>query len=196
MLMYDCFDYHGHQCIAFELLGLLKKFQVFSLTIIISGQSVFDFLKDNNYTPYPIEHVRQIAYELCLSVSFLHANRLTHTDLKPENILFYNSDYSRDYITEEDRQCGKKARVLKNSEIRLIDFGSTTFDHEHHSTIVQTRHYRAPEVVMELGMRNIFPSEMFLLKCFWPRLGSILRRLVRGLHHLRAGDGFHDVRYP
>jgi len=133
--MYDWFDYHGHMCIAFELLG----------------KSVFDFLKDNNYSPYPIEHVRQISYELCLSVSFLHANRLTHTDLKPENILFYNSDYSRDYITEEDRQCGKKARVLKNSEIRLIDFGSTTFDHEHHSTIVQTRHYRAPEVVMELG---------------------------------------------
>lgn len=42
-------------------------------------------------------------------------------------------------------------RVLKSPEIRLIDFGSTTFDHEHHSTIVQTRHYRAPEVVMELG---------------------------------------------
>jgi len=56
VLMYDCFDYHGHQCIAFELLGL----------------SVFDFLKDNNYCGYPVEHVRQMAYELCLSVSFLH----------------------------------------------------------------------------------------------------------------------------
>jgi len=133
--MYDWFDYHGHMCIAFELLG----------------KSVFDFLKDNSYTPYPIEHVRQIAYELCLSVSFLHANRLTHTDLKPENILFFNSDYYKEYISAEDREQGRKVRVLKSPEIRLIDFGSTTFDHEHHSTIVQTRHYRAPEVVMELG---------------------------------------------
>ena len=57
VLMYDCFDYHGHQCIAFELLGLSTHFQVFSLTIIISGQSVFDFLKDNNYHPYPVEQV-------------------------------------------------------------------------------------------------------------------------------------------
>jgi len=133
--MYDWFDYHGHKCIAFELLG----------------KSVFDFLKDNNYSAYPIEHVRQIAYELCLSVSFLHANRLTHTDLKPENILFHDSDYYKDYLTQEDRDEGKKVRILKNPEIRLIDFGSTTFDHEHHSSIVQTRHYRAPEVVMELG---------------------------------------------
>ena len=116
---------------------------------------MFDFLKDNNYAAYPIEHVRQIAYELCLSVSFLHANRLTHTDLKPENILFRNSDYDKEYLTQEDREEGRKVRILKNPEIRLIDFGSTTFDHEHHSSIVQTRHYRAPEVVMELGMDGV-----------------------------------------
>ena len=30
-----------------------------------------------------------------------------------------------------------QVRLLKNPEIRLIDFGSTTFDHEHHSSIVQ-----------------------------------------------------------
>ena len=116
----------------------------------VSGKSVFDFLKDNNYTAYPIEHVRQIAYELCLSVSFLHAHHLTHTDLKPENILFFDSDYYRDYIPD-DKNEEKKVKILRNPEIRLIDFGSTTFDHEHHSSIIQTRHYRAPEVVMELG---------------------------------------------
>ena len=95
--------------------------------------------------------MRQVAYELCLSVNFLHEHRLTHTDLKPENILFLSSDYFKVYVSQEDREQGRKVRVLKNPEIRLIDFGSTTFDHEHHSTIVQTRHYRAPEVVMELG---------------------------------------------
>jgi len=129
--MYDWFDYHGHICIAFEILGL----------------SVFDFLKDNNYIPYPIEHVRQIAYELCLSVSFLHNHRLTHTDLKPENVLFRKSDYYMVYLEKER----KKVRILHNPEVRLIDFGSAVFDHEYHSTIVQTRHYRAPEVIMELG---------------------------------------------
>lgn len=41
-------------------------------------------------------------------------------------------------------------RRIKRTDIRLIDFGSATFDHEHHSTIVSTRHYRAPEVI--LGM--------------------------------------------
>ena len=39
-------------------------------------------------------------------------------------------------------------RIVKSSDMRLIDFGSATFDHEHHSTVVSTRHYRAPEVVL------------------------------------------------
>eukprot|EP00088_Acartia_fossae_P054831 TRINITY_DN6330_c0_g1_i1.p1 TRINITY_DN6330_c0_g1~~TRINITY_DN6330_c0_g1_i1.p1 ORF type:complete len:573 (-),score=104.11 TRINITY_DN6330_c0_g1_i1:1256-2974(-) len=126
--MYDWFDYHGHKCIAFQLLG----------------KSVFDFLKDNNYEPYPIEHVRSIAYELTLAVNFIHTHHLTHTDLKPENILFFDSSK-----TKTDKKTRKE--VLLNPEIRLIDFGSATFDHEHHSSIIQTRHYRAPEVILKLG---------------------------------------------
>ena len=152
MEMIDWFDYHGHMCIAFEILGKNLQTLYVSSQSVAAGKSVFDYLKDNNYSPYPLEHVRQISYELCLSVAFLHAHRLTHTDLKPENILFYCSDYSKDYANTADREEGRKTRVLKDPQIRLIDFGSTTFDHEHHSSIVQTRHYRAPEVVMELGM--------------------------------------------
>lgn len=37
---------------------------------------------------------------------------------------------------------------MKRTDVKLIDFGSATFDHEHHSTIVSTRHYRAPEVIL------------------------------------------------
>ena len=89
-----------------------------TLKTFFTGKSVFDFLKDNSYTPYPIEHVRQIAYELCLSVSFLHANRLTHTDLKPENILFFNSDYYKEYISAEDREQGRKVeKLVKNVDL-------------------------------------------------------------------------------
>jgi len=39
-------------------------------------------------------------------------------------------------------------RRIRCTDIRLIDFGSATFDDDHHSTIVSTRHYRAPEVIL------------------------------------------------
>lgn len=139
----DWFDYYGHMCIAFSLLGL----------------SVFDFLKENNYIAYPIEQVRHIIYQLCISVKFLHDNELTHTDLKPENILFVNSDYDVIYNSRKKRD----ERIVKNTEIRVIDFGSATFDWEHHSTIVSTRHYRAPEVILELGWSH--PCDVWSIGC-------------------------------
>jgi len=37
---------------------------------------------------------------------------------------------------------------VKCADIRVIDFGSATYEDEHHSHIVSTRHYRAPEVVL------------------------------------------------
>jgi len=36
----------------------------------------------------------------------------------------------------------------KSSAIKLIDFGSTTYDNQNHSSIVSTRHYRAPEIIL------------------------------------------------
>ncbi|CAO1421714.1 unnamed protein product [Diamesa serratosioi] len=141
--MLDWFDFHGHICIAFEMLGL----------------SVFDFLRENNYEPYPMETVRHIAYQLCYSVRFLHENKLTHTDLKPENILFVDSDHSTTFNARKNREI----RKVKNTDIRLIDFGSATFDHEHHSTIVSTRHYRAPEVILELGWAQ--PCDVWSIGC-------------------------------
>ncbi|KAF4521967.1 hypothetical protein B566_EDAN009495 [Ephemera danica] len=98
-------------------------------------------VKDNNYQPYPLEQVRHMGYQLCYAVKFLHENRLTHTDLKPENILFVDSDYEIAYNPKKKRD----VKRVKRTDVRLIDFGSATFDHEHHSTIVSTRHYRAPE---------------------------------------------------
>nr|XP_033322405.1 serine/threonine-protein kinase Doa isoform X3 [Megalopta genalis] len=162
--MLDWFKYHGHMCIAFEMLGL----------------SVFDFLRDNSYQPYPLEHVRHIGYQLCYAVKFLHDNKLTHTDLKPENILFVDSDY--DIIHQSKRR--KIIRRVKRTDIRLIDFGSATFDQEHHSTIVSTRHYRAPEVILELGWSQ--PCDVWSIGCilFELHLGITLFQTHDNREHL------------
>ncbi|XP_068128668.1 dual specificity protein kinase CLK3 isoform X1 [Hyperolius riggenbachi] len=143
VLMWDWFEYHGHMCIVFELLG----------------KSTFDFQKENNFLPYPLSQIRHIAFQLCHAVKFLHDNKLTHTDLKPENILFVNSEFSTAY--NEEKKCDVKH--IKNSSIRVVDFGSATFDHEYHTTIVATRHYRPPEVILELGWSQ--PCDVWSIGC-------------------------------
>lgn len=52
----------------------------------------------------------------------------------------------------EDGKKKKALRVVEDASVRLIDLGSATFDHEHHSTIVSTRHYRAPEVILGMSL--------------------------------------------
>ncbi|VDM40575.1 unnamed protein product [Toxocara canis] len=160
----DHFDYHGHMCLVFDLLGL----------------SVFDFMKANDYQAYPMDQARYIAYQLCYSVKFMHDHRLTHTDLKPENILFVNSEYR----LVEDGKKKKPLRVVEDASVRLIDLGSATFDHEHHSTIVSTRHYRAPEVILELGWSH--PCDVWSIGCilFELYLGMTLFQTHDNREHL------------
>ncbi|XP_076362106.1 serine/threonine-protein kinase Doa-like [Tachypleus tridentatus] len=160
----DWFNYHGHICISFEMLGL----------------SVFDFLKENGYQPYTIDQVRHIGYQLCYSVKFLHENQLTHTDLKPENIMFVNSDYDVVYNSKKNRE----VKRVRSTNIKLIDFGSATFEDEHHSTIVSTRHYRAPEVILELGWG--YPCDVWSIGCilFELYLGITLFQTHENREHL------------
>ncbi|XP_041253356.1 dual specificity protein kinase CLK4 isoform X2 [Onychostruthus taczanowskii] len=141
--MLEWFDHHGHVCIVFELLGL----------------STYDFIKENSFLPFHINDIRNMAYQICQSINFLHHNKLTHTDLKPENILFVESDY----IVKYNAKMKRDERTLKNTDIKVVDFGSATFDDEHHSTLVSTRHYRAPEVILALGWSQ--PCDVWSIGC-------------------------------
>ena len=72
---------------------------------------------------------------------------------KTENILFTSSDWEISYNARKRKDVRKvkstevrKVEILqcfiKIFKVRLIDFGSATFDWEHHSKVVSTRHYR------------------------------------------------------
>jgi dual-specificity kinase len=148
---------------------------------------LYDFLKDNDFAPFPRQHIQSFARQLLGSVAckypfdalisfdsnypslVLHDLHLIHTDLKPENILLVHNDYktvhvpvpgkviliqfyfrpSSNYVIVSQRNAPTKAkRILHSTDIRLIDFGSATFENEYHSTVVCTRHYRAPEIIL------------------------------------------------
>ncbi|KAJ2227977.1 serine threonine protein kinase CMGC group [Coemansia sp. RSA 485] len=148
--MYQCmhvnetFDHRNHVCMVFDLLG----------------PSVFDFLKENEFRPFSLHHVQLFAEQLLRSVAFLHSLNLVHTDLKPENILLESGEYD---LVPFGSNHNVKTRMLKSTKIRLIDFGSATFNNEYHSQVVSTRHYRAPEIILNLGWS--FPCDMWSIGC-------------------------------
>lgn len=74
--------------------------------------------------------------------------------------------------------------MLLDSEIRLIDFGSATFDDEYHSSVVSTRHYRAPEIILQLGWS--FPCDIWSIGCILVEFftGDALFQTHDNLEHL------------
>ncbi|GMI81441.1 hypothetical protein like AT4G32660 [Hibiscus trionum] len=163
------FDYRNHICIVFERLG----------------PSLFDFLKRNKYCPFPVDLVREFGRQLLESVAYMHDLRLIHTDLKPENILLVSSEYvklpgrKRSSSDETNFRC-----LPKSSAIKLIDFGSTAFDNQNHSSIVSTRHYRAPEIILGLGWS--YPCDLWSVGCILIELcmGEALFQTHENLEHL------------
>ncbi|XP_006459318.1 hypothetical protein AGABI2DRAFT_134784 [Agaricus bisporus var. bisporus H97] len=164
------FDHRNHICLVSELLGMC----------------VYDFLKENEFAPFPRHHIQDFARQLLGSVAFLHDLRLIHTDLKPENILLVHNDSEVIHVPSSNKRNAptKPKRILRSTEIRLIDFGSATFESEYHSTVVSTRHYRAPEIILGLGWS--FPCDAYSLGCILVEFytGVALYQTHDNLEHL------------
>jgi serine/threonine protein kinase len=96
-------------------------------------QNLFEFGKfiiDNNEEPYfTIPRLSYITRQVLIAMKFIHGISLVHSDVKPENILL--SSYSR-------------------SQVKLIDFGSSCYLTDRQSSYIQSRSYRAPEVILGL----------------------------------------------
>ena len=121
----------------------------------------------------------------------LHDLNLIHTDLKPENILLVQNAYQTFTYNKQiptssttNQRNARQRRVLLDTEIRLIDFGSATFDDEYHSSVVSTRHYRAPEIILNLGWS--YPCDIWSIGCILVEFytGDALFQTHDNLEHL------------
>lgn len=167
--MQNWFDYRNHICIVFEKLG----------------PSLYDTLKRNRYRPFPVDLVRDFGRQLLESVAYMHDLHLIHTDLKPENILLVSSECVKLPTCERPSFEETHSRCLpKSSVIKLIDFGSTVYESQNHSSTISTRHYRAPEVILGLGWS--YPCDLWSVGCILVELcsGKALFQTHGNLEHL------------
>jgi len=165
----ECFDYRGHICIVTDMLG----------------QSLFDFMENNKCLPFPGSHIQAFAKQILRSVAFMHDLNLIHTDLKPENILLQNDSFvRRPFCPPSVATKAISRKVLKDPKIFTIDFGAAIFDDESHARVVSTRHYRAPEIIMDTGWS--FPCDIWSVGCILVELatGDTLFKTHNNVQHL------------
>ncbi|OGE49779.1 hypothetical protein PENARI_c020G08568 [Penicillium arizonense] len=111
------------------------------------GMNLYEFIKAHEFRGFSLKLIRVFTKQMLSSLVLLHAKKVIHCDLKPENVLLVHP---------------------MNSEIRVIDFGSSCFENEKVYTYIQSRFYRSPEVI--LGMSYGMPIDMWSLGCILAEL--------------------------
>jgi homeodomain interacting protein kinase len=117
---FECFSHKSHTCLVFEMLE----------------QNLYDFLKQNKFTPLPLYSIRPILQQVLTALLKLKQLELIHADLKPENVMLIDP-------------------IHQPFRVKVIDFGSAS----HRSkavtnTYLQSRYYRAPEILLGLPFKE------------------------------------------
>ncbi|EGU72462.1 hypothetical protein FOXB_17029 [Fusarium oxysporum f. sp. conglutinans Fo5176] len=129
----DWFEYRGHVCLVLDL----------------HGKNTYKFLQENKYLPYPNSQIQSFARQLFTAVACI-----VHADIKPDNLVLCDDAYRiLSYNGEKPSSCHVRSvearsaerNVLKNTEVRLIDFGLSTFIDEPPLYFCSTPEFSAPE---------------------------------------------------
>ncbi|XP_043944111.1 homeodomain-interacting protein kinase 2 [Protopterus annectens] len=149
---YECFQHKNHTCLVFEMLE----------------QNLYDFLKQNKFSPLPLKHIRPILQQVATALMKLKSLGLIHADLKPENIM----------LVDPARQPYR---------VKVIDFGSASHVSKAVcSTYLQSRYYRAPEII--LGLPFCEAIDMWSLGC-------VIAELFLGWPLYPGASEYDQIRY-
>ncbi|KEG11632.1 serine/threonine protein kinase [Trypanosoma grayi] len=113
--------------------GIVQALDSFSfrshmcITYELLSLNLYEHMKQRNFHPLSVNVVRKIGAGVLVSLSYMWRENVIHCDLKPENILLKAPD---------------------RAAVKVIDLGSACFENARIYTYIQSRFYRAPEVIL------------------------------------------------
>ncbi|XP_017738788.1 PREDICTED: dual specificity tyrosine-phosphorylation-regulated kinase 4 isoform X4 [Rhinopithecus bieti] len=119
----------------------------FCITFELLGINLYELMKKNNFQGFSLSIVRRFTLSVLKCLQMLSVEKIIHCDLKPENIVLY-----------------QKGQV----SVKVIDFGSSCYEHQKVYTYIQSRFYRSPEVI--LGHPYDMAIDMWSLGCIMAEL--------------------------
>ncbi|KAJ1558694.1 Dual specificity tyrosine-phosphorylation-regulated kinase, partial [Nowakowskiella sp. JEL0078] len=152
--MLDHFYFRGHLCITFEMLGI----------------NLYEWLKAGSFRGVHLGVIRSYVFGGFLNV-LLRDTSIAQPSYRDSNNHNFHRDFGKSSPTPNLYGPPGFDPNLPQYEIKVIDFGSSCFEHEKVYTYVQSRFYRSPEVI--LGMSYTVAIDMW-------SLGAILSELYTG----------------
>ncbi|KAM7335522.1 hypothetical protein ACRRTK_005999 [Alexandromys fortis] len=117
------------------------------ITFELLGINLYELMKNNSFQGFSLSIVRRFTLSVLKCLQMLYVEKIIHCDLKPENIVLYQ----RGQVT-----------------VKVIDFGSSCYEHQKVYTYIQSRFYRSPEVI--LGHPYNMAIDMWSLGCIMAEL--------------------------
>ena len=117
--------------------------------------SLYEFCKINKIQGLKENQIKSFTKQILSGLCYLKSLSIIHCDLKPENILITSST------------CKK---------LKIIDLGSSCYAYDRIHTYIQSRYYRAPEII--LGVEYSEAIDMWSLGCIVAEMitGKVLLR--------------------
>lgn len=99
----------------------------FCFVMELGAEDVYEALKSQNFAGFPMQVVQVVAKQGIEALKFMKTRGVMHCDFKPENILFMSR---------------------RHNSVKIIDYGCSSDDGDLIYTYIQSRFYRAPEIVI------------------------------------------------
>jgi dual specificity tyrosine-phosphorylation-regulated kinase 2/3/4 len=112
------------------------------VTFEILGANLYEYSRSMRYRPLESQQMKSIALAMLKGLAFVHRQGIIHCDMKPENVLL---------------------TAGSTNDVRIIDFGSSCLLGRQRYEYIQSRFYRAPEVI--LGLRYGPPMDIWSFAC-------------------------------
>ena len=112
------------------------------ITFELLSINLYEFIKSNSFNGLSLSLIKRFTFQLLQALNLANSLNIIHCDLKPENIL----------LKQSTKSC-----------IKVIDFGSSCFGDRKVFSYIQSRFYRAPEII--LGINYTGAIDMWSLGC-------------------------------
>ena len=120
----------------------------FVMVFELFNQNLLQFLEKIKFRGVALSVLKRIAVQVLITLKTIHSLNYIHCDLKPENLMF---------------------KYENKSSLKVIDYGSACCSTEDLLDYVQSRYYRAPEVVLGCNYNekvDIWSFGCILVECF------------------------------
>ncbi|OHS95023.1 CMGC family protein kinase [Tritrichomonas foetus] len=156
-----------------------------ALIMNLYGPTLFQIIAIRNYIGLPLTVIRSILTQLLQGLVNLESRGIVHADIKPENVLISLSRFGKTTsFADYTARISQISQTFTTDDyeapgcldIALVDWSSSSMGYSQSAPYVQSRYYRAPEVLLrskygpsaDIWSLGCLAAEMFLGSPLFP----------------------------